>query len=243
MVNCHSEWNEESLALNKRDPSHSFRMTKECYMFIIDFDDTLFDTHAFKEVRQKTLSSIGISDEIYKKSYHEAYNNSFGVNTYSNDRHAEVLTAYGFDKQAVLSALDGLNILLKNLLFPDTIYFLEWLKKLNQKLILLSLGESSWQKMKIDNTGIREYFVKVFTIDDTKEHVIEKILEEFAKEKEVWFINDKIDETRKVIERFPHLKPILKMSPKFTEEEYKLSLMPYFSTLTQIKEYAEQQIR
>lgn len=212
-------------------------------MFIIDFDDTLFDTHAFKQLRQKTLQALGVSDEIYAKSYQEAYNNSLGVNTYNNNRHVEVLAQYGFDKQAILTTLDGLKTVIKDLLFPDAIYFLNSLKKFNQKLILLSLGESSWQKMKIDGVGIAEYFEKVFTVDDTKEHIIEKILKEFPNEKEVWFINDKVEETKKVIHNFPDLKPILKMSPRFSEEEYKLSLMPYFSTLTEIQQYVQQQFK
>lgn len=212
-------------------------------MFIVDFDDTLFDTRAFKQMRQKTLQALGVSDEIYEKSYLEAYNNSLGINTYNNNRHAEVLEQYGFDKQTIVMALDGLKTVIKDLLFPDTVSFLEWLKKCNQKLILLSLGEPSWQKMKIDGARIAKYFDEVFTVDDTKEHIIEKILNEFLDEKEVWFINDKIEETKKVMQHFSNLKPILKMSPRFSEEEYILSLMPYFSTLTEIKQYVEQQIK
>ena len=212
-------------------------------MFIIDFDDTLFDTNAFKRARQKILKAQGVSDEIYEKSYQEAYNNSLGINTYNNRKHAEVLANYGFNKQAVVSSLEELNIFAKDLLFPDAINLLEYLKNTNQKLILLSLGESSFQKMKIESAGIAKYFDTVYTVDDTKEHVIEKILKDFTNEKEVWLVNDKIEETKKIIQHHPKLKPILKMSPKFTEEAYQLSLMPYFSTLTEIQEYAKQQIK
>lgn len=212
-------------------------------MFIIDFDDTLFDTNFFKETRQKTLKALGISDELYEKSYQEAYNNSSGTNTYNNNRHAEVLEQYGFDKQTVVAALESLNTTAKDLLFPNAIVLLESLKKYNQKLILLSLGESSFQKMKIDSVGIAKYFDTVYTVDDAKEHIIDGVLKDFPNEKEVWFVNDKIEETKKIIQRFPQLKPILKMSPKFTEEEYKLSLMPYFSTLTEIQQYAEQHFK
>lgn len=211
-------------------------------MFIIDFDDTLFDTHAFKIARQKVLKNLGVSDEIYKKSYHEAYNNSLGKNTYNNQRHAAVLEMYGFDKRVVV-ALNELNTFAKDLLFPDAINLLEYLKKSNQKLILLSLGEADFQKMKIESVSIAEYFDEVYTVDDTKEHIIEKILKNYPANEEVWLINDKIEETKKIIQYHPKLKPILKKSPIFAEQEYKLSLMPYFSTLTEIQQYVQQQFK
>lgn len=165
-------------------------------MFIIDFDDTLFDTHSFKQEINY------LSEDLYTQS----------------------------DK-------------IKNLLFSDAVSFLEFLKQTNQPLILLSLGEANFQKMKIDITGIAKFFHSIHITSDAKELAVDKILAEFKNEEDIWFINDKVEETKKVIEHFPHLKPILKMSPKFLEEEYKLSLMPYFSTLTDIQQYVEQQIK
>ena len=165
-------------------------------MFIIDFDDTLFDTHSFK---QKVNY---LSGDLYKQS----------------------------DK-------------IKDLLFPDAVYFLDFLKKTGQPLILLSLGEDNFQQMKIDITGIARFFNSIHITVVAKEEAMSKILEEFKNEENIWFINDKIEETKKVIQLFPQLKPILKISPKFSEEEYKLSLMPYFSTLTDIQQYVEQQIK
>jgi len=165
-------------------------------MFIVDFDDTLFDTHSFKQE----------------------------VNYLSGDLYAQS------DK-------------IKNLLFSDSVSFLEFLKQTNQPLILLSLGESNFQKIKIDITGIDKFFDAVHITADAKELAMSKILEEFKNEENIWFINDKIEETKKVMRDFPGLKPILKMSPRWPEEEYKLSLMPYFSTLTDIQQYVEQQIK
>ncbi len=174
-------------------------------MFILDFDDTLFNTHAFKQI----LPSL--QADLYK------------------------------EREKI-----------KPLLLPEAISFLEFLQNTNQPLILLSLGEAGFQKAKIDITGIAKFFHSIHITADAKELAVGAILNEFkpdfakatpGKKEEAWFINDKIEETKKVIQEFPKLKPILKKSPRFSEEEYKSSLMPYFSTLTEIQQYVEQQIK
>ncbi len=165
-------------------------------MFIIDFDDTLFDTHAFKKILPD------LEKDLYKES----------------------------DK-------------VKNLLFSDAVSFLEFLKQTNQPLILLSLGENNFQKTKINITGVDKFFDSVHITADSKELALSVILNDFKNEEDVWFINDKIEETKQVMAGFPQLKPILKISPRFTEDEYRLSLIPYFSTLTQIQQYVQEQIK
>lgn len=165
-------------------------------MFIIDFDDTLFDTHSFKKILPD------LSADLYQES----------------------------EK-------------IKKLLFPETIFFLEFLKQTNQPLVLLTLGEDNFQKMKIDITGISTFFDLVCITADNKEEAVGEILNQFQNEENIWFINDKIEETKKVIQFFPHLKPVLKMSPRFSLREYEKSLMPYFSSLTLIQQYVQQQIK
>ncbi len=165
-------------------------------MFIIDFDDTLFDTHSFKQEIDY------LTEDLYKQSGR-----------------------------------------IKEFLFPESASFLEFLKQTNQPLILLSLGEENFQKTKIDITGIGRFFDLIHITADAKEEAVRKILNDFKTKKDIWFINDKIEETKKVIKFFPHLKPILKMSPKFSAEEYELSSMPYFSTLTLIQQYVQQQVK
>lgn len=161
-------------------------------MFIIDFDDTLFDTHALKKI-------LGQSRQPEEKE-------------------------------------------LKELLFSDASSFLHFLKTVNQKIILLSFGELSFQSKKINASGIAKFFDEIIITPDNKELALEKILKQFEDETDVWFLNDKIGETKKALERFPKLKPILKKSPQFTHEEYCSSQMPYFDTLTQIQSYVAKQL-
>ena len=45
-------------------------------MFIIDFDDTLFDTHAFKHARLEAVKNLGVSEDLYWETYKKARNDS-----------------------------------------------------------------------------------------------------------------------------------------------------------------------
>ncbi len=209
-------------------------------MFIIDFDDTLFNTHAFKQARAQAVKGLGVSDELFWKTYKEAYNNDLGINVYSDERHAEILERYGFEKQAILAAFEKIKLFLKDYLFSDAVDLLENLKKSGQKLILLSLGQADFQKVKIESVGISKYFDEVYTVDDTKEHIIANIINSCEPNERVWFINDKIEETKKLIQHFPRIKPLLKVSPAFSIEDYQKSGIPFFSTWYDIKEYARQ---
>ena len=75
-------------------------------MFIVDFDDTLFDTQAFKEARCRALKECGVSEELFWETYRQARHSPDGLSTYSNNRHAEILVERGFEKACVLDAFD-----------------------------------------------------------------------------------------------------------------------------------------
>src|SRR3989338_7761068 len=123
-------------------------------MFIIDFDDTLFDTYLWKQERFKPLAELGITPEFAQITYREIRNTP-GV-VYSNARHAELLGSYGFPKEDVLKALEANSTesTLKRFVFPDSISFLEDLKKTGQKVIILSIGDPSFQRIKLAGTGL-----------------------------------------------------------------------------------------
>jgi hypothetical protein len=210
-------------------------------MFILDFDDTIFNTSLFKQKRHQALREIGITDDLYAETYLKARNDANGFFVYSNERHADVLVTYGFKKSDVMKTLikTTSNETLQNLLVPDARPFLEWIKEHKDPAVLLSLGESSFQELKTKGADIQKYVDRTFFVQASKEDIIQMLYDsgdlEYA-----WFINDKPLETKRIAERFSWLRPILKMSPKFTEEEYKETNIPYFKTLPEIKDYIEQ---
>lgn len=208
-------------------------------MFIIDFDGTLFDTYRFVQDRMGVLTPMGITKGLYQDTYKMARNTVDGQSVYSDKKHAQILAIQGFDENKVYQALSEVTINAKLYVFPDTFIFLESLKKHRQDLILLSLGDPAFQEDKINKTGIHKYFDRLFMVKDTKAHVLRKLFQKVKKNK-VWFINDKVDETKKLAKEFSQLQAVLKFSPFFPEKEYKESGLPYFFTLTEILKYVEE---
>ncbi|KKQ27777.1 MAG: hypothetical protein US42_C0005G0002 [Candidatus Magasanikbacteria bacterium GW2011_GWC2_37_14] len=207
-------------------------------MFIIDFDDTLFDTHGFKQARLKAVEKIGISNALFWTTYKQARVNSDGVFTYSDKRHAEILASEGFKEEEIFTVLNKVTLNMKDFLAHDAEEFLQSLSLLKQPLILLSLGDSEFQELKVKSCGIAKYFERIFFVDKTKENVLEELFGATT-DKENWLINDKVDESQQLQIHFPNLKVILKISNSFPLNIYKHSGLPNYRTLSEIKNYLE----
>ncbi len=211
-------------------------------MFIIDFDDTIFNTHAFKQTRLRTLLLAGVSENDYYETYAEAQKKN-DLFSYSNDRHAELLSLRGYSKDTVLAALkETTGERLREFLFPDTVEFISKLKESGLPMVLLSLGDASFQELKVKGSGVSEYFDRMFMVADSKEHIIQELIDVGEKEDEMWFINDKVGESLLIKNKFSKLHVVLKQSESISEEEYIQSKLPYFKTLTEIYEYIGQKI-
>jgi hypothetical protein len=139
---------------------------------------------------------------------------------------------------------------LQEFLFSDTIDFLEKLKIFGKSMILLSLGEPSFQELKVKGSGIALYFDRRFMVRESKEEAIQELIDisevsaqgGSALGGDVWFVNDKVEESLLVKNKFSKLNVVLKKSESISEEEYLQSNLPYFKTLTEIYEYIRQTI-
>lgn len=212
-------------------------------MFIIDFDNTLFNTTAsggFRDVRVKKLAEIRVNEELYSKTYMIARNTFEGLASYNDERHAEVLSQFGFDKKKVLDILDE-SIqpkVLKTFLLPGVVEFLEELKRTGEPLVLLSLGDPEYQYLKFKGTGIDKYFDRVFMTNKPKKEIMEEIFSHVhEQEEDIWFINDRISENVEMSKMYPKMKVVQKVSVHSSEEEYQATGLPFFKTLPEIKDY------
>ncbi len=206
-------------------------------MYIIDFDDTLLDTQKFKKERMKALLSLGVSEEIYWNSYSEARYDDENISTYCDKRHADILHyKYGFVKKEVLAKLDEVNKKMPEILFPEVFNFLEKLKQTGDSLVLLSLGEPSFQEFKVKLSGVDKYFDRLFFVDDTKQHVIGELLEK-TEDKHVWFIDNEIKQAVQMNRIYTKLRTVIKANEHVLKVKYDLARLPYFYNLLDIAEY------
>jgi len=207
-------------------------------MFIIDLDNTLMDTAGdFKNARVADLESLGITRELYEKTYSLARNGQEGKAVYSNARHAKVLSYEGFDESQVLNLLNKTLVPqeIKKYLYSDAISFLENLKKFKMPLILLTLGNPAFQEEKIKALEIERYFDRVILTNEKKTIKVEQILESLT-DRPAWFINDRILENVEV-SKMEGAKVVQKQYQFVEEFEYKETDLPYFKTLTEIYDY------
>lgn len=210
-------------------------------MFIIDFDDTLFNTRpGFADARVKALSALGVSKDQYLATYLKARNDANGLVNYNDRRHAQMLALEGFDEEKIFEAFQSTMTpeRLKEFLFPDTISFLEKIKSYGEPMVLLSLGDAEFQSIKLKRLGLERYFDRVFMTSEPKTTVMAEIIHGVS-DTSIWFINDKPEETKELVQFFPKIKPLLKQCSRFSESEYKALDLPYFKTLTGIQNFIE----
>jgi len=211
-------------------------------MYIIDFDDTLFNTQQFKQSRLEALLSMGVSEQEYWTTYEQARNDATGLFTYSDERHADMLARVGYDKARILHALQETSSpeSLPTFLNDNAIQFVEQLKAHGHAMILLSLGEPAFQELKTVESGVHEYFDRTFMVDRSKHEVLRELFEH-THPREAWFINDKIAETKELADAFPEMNVVLRQSPKFENIDYIDSGFVHFEHLEEIYEYINKQ--
>lgn len=207
-------------------------------MFIIDFDDTLFDTQAFKLALRSALSGVGVNPEDAEWSYKAAYNTADGRYVYSHKRRAEMLAQRGYSEVQVLAALEAVTAVpsIQQYVLPGAVELLEGLQALGYRLVLLSLGDPDFQKLKVDGAGIGVYFAEQHLVSRDKKSVIAELMEASPPH---WLINDKIDESRNLAETFPNLQIILKQPAHGETAVYEASGYPHFRDLKEILAYVQ----
>lgn len=167
---------------------------------IFDFDDTLFKTHNLKKTIFTKMESLGIPSEIIKNTY-EISKKKF--THYTPDNHIRTINDTGFfnikEKQA--SEINAIDFTSHKI---DDVY--NTLLVLSQKhhLILLTIGDKDFQKLKIHKSGLHSLFHEIHIINDKKEDFI--LSQNFTGD--VCFINDKESENKIIRKMFPNIKVI-----------------------------------
>ena len=162
-------------------------------ILLFDLDNTLLDTEKFKKDKSFIF---GLSPEENKIHGDLLFKNK-GLH-YNPKTHLQFLLKSGRIKtetgrRKIEHRYQKLVEEIDRYLFPEAEKTLAYLKKQGHRLILMTLGDPSLQKSKVDNSRIKKYFEK--TIYETKDKSKNKFIKQLARLKQdILIINDKASE-------------------------------------------------
>ncbi|MBI2037912.1 MAG: hypothetical protein HYT15_03225 [Candidatus Magasanikbacteria bacterium] len=209
------------------------------YAFV-DWDNTIYNTVAFETDIFNIFGRYGASLADIKKTFLKSLCTvSPHHYDYTFEEHAQFLRDLGYalppTVEAELTALFS-----KDYIFADTVSFLQFLKSISKNVILLSAGDENFQMHKINGSHIVSHFDEVIIVGGDKE----KYLINNYNEEKIFFVNDNVHENTLVVKEAPFATVITKFNTvRYTEDQVKEVGVPYFKTLTEIKQYVEQQIK
>lgn len=136
-------------------------------VLLINFDRVLFNTSLFLKDIKKNTKKLGISDEVFNKTYHELKKENQGYNLFL---HLMKISAnYNINlelaKKDVYCIMDNIT----QYLYSDSIEFLENIRKQYSFLVLFSSGDSIFQMSKFKGCNMVDYFDDIFVAKDENE--------------------------------------------------------------------------
>lgn len=141
-------------------------MKKNNKLFFIDFDDTLFDTDRLKKYLVRIFEKNGVNKQEFQDSYNILRNEKdLKYNPY---RQIDLINIDDINRENLLNDLNLLFEDSHDLVFSDSIDFLNNIKKMGGKLVLISFGDESFQNIKIDSSGLTKYFDEIIITNKAK---------------------------------------------------------------------------
>lgn len=125
----------------------------------IDFDNTLYDSRFLKKDLFEILQNQGFSEEEVLRAYEKASSNY----QYSPTNHLEeLLKIKSFNVKVTGAIIESLYLNAPEHLFKDSIRFLKSLDRKKFEVDLLTLGDTKFQKRKVEASGIVKYFDNIY---------------------------------------------------------------------------------
>lgn len=166
---------------------------------VLDFDDTLFNTHALMRELIKIFTKEGFSEDQFWGAYKECKERSGDLDKFLL---IDLLCALKtFDKNKVSAEIDRIIERSNEFIYQDFFDFIAGFEK--KDLILLSFGVTDFQKIKIGNSEISKYFGEVIITSKNKADNIEEIRKKYAEN--LIFIDDKASQIDEAKKRFPEI--------------------------------------
>jgi len=193
---------------------------------IFDLDNTLIDTERIKIALDSfAIGLYGFTRHEAEEIYKSARNNKGRV-VFNRDTYREALQNALARKEVsyhdgdIERFFDKVNW--KNFLLPGAIELIEYCQSSGIAIILISLGNIDWQLEKVRNVGLDQYFnsakgniILTSQEGEGKIEALKRVLSEDTKSGEgIVIVNDKPDETFKIMREFDGMIALLRQELK-----------------------------
>ena len=200
-------------------------------LFLLDVDDTLFDTVRYKQAISAKLDEFLPNTEASTKFWSTAQR--FRGGTYYWH---EVIKAFCTENNCVERQDEVFNSVLShefvNLIFPEVKEALGQLKQFGT-LAVFSTGDSLLQQVKVQQSGLAQLVSHIFIFDDKIKH-IQEVVQQFP-DYEIWFIDNHLEFLEQAKQQVPNLHTAVMIRKE--AEEIK-TFIPEFS-LHNLNEFIE----
>lgn len=201
--------------------------------YYLDFDYTLFDTHAFREGLYEILEKNGF-DKTYlaltpemKESGQNLLNIKELFRSLSVSRNIPV--------ENFLEPLEELYSKCDEFVYDDTVEFLNYLKSKNNKLYVLTWGEKEFQKEKLKASKLYDYFDEIIYAEQLK-YTLDLDYENGI------FVDDSIRDLEGLYnQNAKQVFRIKRKNGKNSDKELNIKEILEFDSLKELQEYLEKQ--
>ncbi len=180
-------------------------------IIFIDFDDVLFHSAQFIQDEKNIFWKYGISETLFRKYYYQYVKDDEKgkVRRYDLNKQIQgIKKELNIDEEKLKKELIKLLSDTRRYIFEDGLLFVK--KFQQQALYIVSFSQTDFQRKKIKNSGLAEYFQEIVITDGNKGMVLNKILQKREnKNKEAYFIDDKNQHISEIKSKLPIVNTIL----------------------------------
>ena len=201
--------------------------------YYLDFDYTLFDTHAFRQGLYEILEQNGLDNSYLELTPEMKTNGQKLLNIKELFKNISETTNIPLNN--FINPLEELYTKSHEFVYDDTLEFLNYLKSKNHKIYLLTWGEKEFQKEKIQASKLINYFDEIIYAEQLK-YTLNIDYENGI------FVDDSVRDLEGLYQR--HAKQVFRIkrkNGKNSNKELNIKEILEFNSLKELQDYLEKQ--
>lgn len=188
-------------------------------IIFIDFDDVIFNTKKFRDDLIGIFFSFGVSEEMYKETYYDSDCDNI-VKTYDPLKQINRLGRLeNIDEGKMIASVNAFLNDLDSYVFSDVTAFLKSFEC--EDVNIVSYGDPSFQKRKIDGSGVGKYCKDIIVTKHLKSKAIAEIMKKNndIETQKIIFIDDRNEQIEDIKRTFPFILTVLIKRPEGRYQE------------------------